>query len=161
YITPSNSAPGTPKMKPVSRSQSAPTTPKLSPILLPSPNLPGSMLDSNGSTPPRSTPSPNMYATGSHQGSSSMPKIPADILAAALALSNNNYNNGMVPSSSSSSLSSSKRKSRSRVFQTEEAVPPVPTITYPPPLNAVQAPTAKKPYPTPPLDPSTSSAAAA
>ncbi|KAF9935680.1 hypothetical protein BGZ67_003175 [Mortierella alpina] len=160
YITPSNSAPGTPKMKPVSRSQSAPTTPKLSPIVLPS-----SALDSNNSTPPLSTSSPNLDAMGAHQGSSSasssIPKIPADILAAALALSNNNYNSGMTSSSSSTSLSSSKRRSRSRVFQTEEAVPPVPAIPYPPPPNVVQAPTAKRPYPTPPLDPSTPSPAAA
>ncbi|KAF9946670.1 hypothetical protein BGZ72_000134 [Mortierella alpina] len=165
YITPSNSAPGTPKMKPVSRSQSAPTTPKLSPVILPSPNIPVSMLDSANSTPALSTPSPNMFAMGAHQGSSSgsssTPKIPADILAAALALSNNNYNNGMVASSSSSSLSSSKRKSRSRIFQTEEAVPPVPTIPFPPPPNLSQAPAAKKSYPTPPLDPSTPSPAAA
>ncbi|KAG0200179.1 hypothetical protein BGX28_006685 [Mortierella sp. GBA30] len=151
YITPSNSAPASPKIKPMAnKSLSAPTTPKLSPMMLGDQPFSISMPASINSTP-----SPHLFsaAMATHgMRSASVPKIPADILAAALALSSTN-----AMASSSSSLSSSKRRSRSRIFQTEEAVPPVPAIPYPPPPTVIQNPVPKRSYPTPPLDSSTPS----
>ncbi|KAF9567442.1 hypothetical protein EC968_003242 [Mortierella alpina] len=138
-------------VKYISPSNSAPTTPKLSPMILPSshsalPSPPASLTSSprmtlSSGAPAGSPPTPLSRASMSSIRES--PKVPADILAAALAISNANKSRTNPRQRASSPPASItgvtpqivKRKSSlaNEVKPKEMAPPPVPAVPYPPP----------------------------
>ncbi|KAF9274783.1 hypothetical protein BGZ68_000369 [Mortierella alpina] len=158
-------------VKYISPSNSAPTTPKMSPVILPSshstlPSPPASVTSSPPTTVSSGTAfgsPPSSLSRASMSSIRASPKVPADILAAALAIS------GASKSRASSQRASSppgsitgvtpqivKRKSSlANEFKPQEVAPPVPAIPFPPPPLALSDDRSSKratfPIPPPPL----------
>ncbi|KAF9109106.1 hypothetical protein BGX27_007986 [Mortierella sp. AM989] len=121
---------------------STPTTPKMSPVILPSAHtglIPPPAIHS--STPPLPSPS---STTGRVVHASS--KVPADIIAAALAIT--------------SVSSKSKRISSHSKASSEGSTNPIPEVKYLPPPPVAQKTVPAPHLPSPPLDPSAPTAAA-
>ncbi|KAF9341622.1 hypothetical protein BGX26_008642, partial [Mortierella sp. AD094] len=115
------------------KSKSIPGTPKFMP--------------SSGST---RSPTPTMPQRPTTPGTPR--KVPAAIIAAAMAIST------VSPQTPNPSIK--RLSSRGKVLLAEGATTDVPPVPYPPPLVIPQRISSKAYFPSPPLDPSTSTAAA-
>ncbi|KAF9984894.1 hypothetical protein BGZ75_003552 [Mortierella antarctica] len=157
YISPSNSAPTTPKMSPETRPSSHSALPSPPSSLASSPRMTMSSGSPVGS-PPKS------LSRASMSSIRAAPKVPADIFAAALAISSANKSRANSQQRASSPPTSitgvmpqivKRKSSLANEFKPQEAAPPpVPTIPSPPPPLVHSDRSSKSaafPIPSPPL----------
>ncbi|KAF9342914.1 hypothetical protein BGX26_006624, partial [Mortierella sp. AD094] len=132
-------------------SHSAVTTPKMSPMILPSSSSPMPSPTPYNATPPLPSP-PLSYSSSNGPTIRASSKVPAAIIAAAMAISS------VSPQTPNPLVK--RLSSRGKVLSAEGAATDVPPFPYPPPPVIPQRIASRAYFPWPPLDPSTSTVAA-
>ncbi|KAG0197184.1 hypothetical protein BGX28_009305 [Mortierella sp. GBA30] len=131
----------------ITPTNSAPSSPRMSPVILPTrqSSMPSPPASINSSPPVSSPPAALPYSSPSSSRSSISSihrvasRVPTDVLAAAQAIAslNSRPNSSSQGSPTTASLSVKRKSSLANELKPQDAAPPVPVVPFPPPPTLI------------------------